>query len=135
MFAANFCNDVRNGFYLVKPNQGNYCDYTSRLSALQTYNPLLFALQSLNNLAMVLTSQGKAGEALSLLQAAISALPDYAEAHNNLGVLQRDVGAIPDALTSYERALALVPDSRNAGDHWLVFFAPVVPVLRRHSCD
>lgn len=64
---------------------------------------------------MVLTSQGKAGEALSLLQAAISALPDYAEAHNNFGVLQRDVGAIPDALASYERALALVPDSRNAG--------------------
>jgi hypothetical protein len=39
----------------------------------------------------------------------------YAEAHNNLGVLQRDVGAIPDALSSYERALQLVPDSRNAG--------------------
>jgi len=38
-----------------------------------------------------------------------------AEAHNNLGVLQRDVGAIPDALASYERALQLVPDSRNAG--------------------
>lgn len=38
-----------------------------------------------------------------------------AEAHNNLGVLQRDVGAIPDALSSYERALQLVPDSRNAG--------------------
>jgi hypothetical protein len=35
-------------------------------------------LQSLNNLAVVLTSQGKAGEALSLLQAAISACPTYA---------------------------------------------------------
>eukprot|EP00878_Enallax_costatus_P033814 GHUV01037381.1.p1 GENE.GHUV01037381.1~~GHUV01037381.1.p1 ORF type:complete len:216 (+),score=41.28 GHUV01037381.1:215-862(+) len=77
-------------------------------------------MQSLNNLAMVLTSQGKAGEALSLLQAAISALPDYAEAHNNLGVLQRDVGAIPDALASYERALALVPESRNAGQNRLL---------------
>jgi hypothetical protein len=32
----------------------------------------------LNNLAVVLTSQGKAGEALSLLQAAISACPTYA---------------------------------------------------------
>jgi hypothetical protein len=38
-----------------------------------------------------------------------------AEAHNNLGVLQRDVGTIPDALASYERALQLVPASRNAG--------------------
>lgn len=43
-----------------------------------------------------------------------------AEAHNNLGVLQRDVGAIPDALTSYERALRLVPDSRNAGQNRLL---------------
>lgn len=159
-------------------------------------------MQSLNNLAVVLTSQGKAGEALSLLQAAISACPAYAgehhcmlstrqlaghlaepwlrvmsarskcsrlaallqstglshtmlvacpwrcvcarvlpctcgdahiadglpfalcvcgaEAHNNLGVLQRDVGAIPDALTSYERALRLVPDSRNAGQNRLL---------------
>lgn len=43
-----------------------------------------------------------------------------AEAHNNLGVLQRDVGAIPDALASYERALQLVPDSRNAGQNRLL---------------
>jgi tetratricopeptide (TPR) repeat protein len=64
---------------------------------------------------VVLTSQGKAGEALALLQAAITASPTYAEAYNNLGVLQRDVGAIPDALTSYERALQLAPESRNAG--------------------
>lgn len=46
-----------------------------------------------------------------------------AEAHNNLGVLQRDVGAIPDALSSYERALQLVPESRNAGAYvwWVVW--------------
>jgi Tfp pilus assembly protein PilF len=68
----------------------------------------------------VLTSQGKAGEALALLQAAIAASPSYAEAHNNLGVLQRDVGAISDALASYERALSLAPDSQNAGERpWL----------------
>ncbi|WIA42758.1 hypothetical protein OEZ86_008701 [Tetradesmus obliquus] len=30
-------------------------------------------------------------------------------------MLQRDVGAIGDALASYERALSLAPDSRNAG--------------------
>jgi tetratricopeptide (TPR) repeat protein len=77
---------------------------------------LHFHIQSLNNLAVVLTSQGKAGEALALLQAAIAALPSYAEAHNNLGVLQRDVGAISDALASYERALSLAPDARNAGE-------------------
>ena len=49
------------------------------------------SLQGLNNLAVVYTQQGRAQEALQLLQAAVMAAPDYAEAHNNLGVLQ--VGA------------------------------------------
>lgn len=35
-------------------------------------------------------------EALTLLTAAITSCPTYAEAYNNLGVLQRDVGAIPE---------------------------------------
>lgn len=50
-----------------------------------------------------------------------------AEAHNNLGVLQRDVGAIPDALASYERALQLVPDSRNAGQNRLLALNYIYP--------
>ncbi len=50
-----------------------------------------------------------------------------AEAHNNLGVLQRDVGAIPDALSSYERALQLVPDSRNAGQNRLLALNYIYP--------
>ena len=33
-----------------------------------------------------------------MLQAAIAAAPDYAEAYNNLGVLQREVGAIKASL-------------------------------------
>ncbi len=45
-------------------------------------------LQGLNNLAVIYTQQGRAQEALHLLQAAIMAAPGYAEAHNNLGVLQ-----------------------------------------------
>jgi hypothetical protein len=49
------------------------------------------------------------------------------EAHNNLGVLQRDVGAIPDALASYERALQLVPDSRNAGQNRLLALNYIYP--------
>jgi Flp pilus assembly protein TadD len=47
--------------------------------------------QGLNNLAVVYTQQGRAQEALRLLQAAVMAAPTYAEAFNNLGVLQ--VGA------------------------------------------
>ena len=50
--------------------------------------------QGLNNLAVILTAQGRAAEAAQMLQAAIAAAPDYAEAYNNLGVLQREVGAI-----------------------------------------
>lgn len=49
--------------------------------------------QGLNNLAVIYTQQGRAQEALQLLQAAVMAAPTYAEAHNNLGVLQ--VGARP----------------------------------------
>ena len=37
---------------------------------------------------------GRAAEAAQMLQAAIAAAPDYAEAYNNLGVLQRELGAI-----------------------------------------
>jgi tetratricopeptide (TPR) repeat protein len=50
--------------------------------------------QGLNNLAVILTAQGRAAEAGQMLQAAIAAAPGYAEAHNNLGVLQRELGAI-----------------------------------------
>lgn len=47
-------------------------------ACLRAHLPACLPAQSLNNLAVVLTSQGKAGEALSLLQAAISACPTYA---------------------------------------------------------
>jgi len=50
--------------------------------------------QGLNNLAVIFTAQGRAQDALQMLQAAIAAAPEYAEAYNNLGVLQREVGAI-----------------------------------------
>lgn len=73
--------------------------------------------QSLNNLAVIYTSQGRAGEATALLQAATQACPSYAEAWNNLGVLQRDIGAITDAIASYEHAARLAPDQQNAGEH------------------
>ena len=51
-------------------------------------------LQGLNNLAVVYTQQGRAQDALGLLQAALLAAPAYAEAHNNLGVLQVGVGKL-----------------------------------------
>ena len=39
-------------------------------------------------------AQGRAKEAMQLLQAAVTAAPGYAEAWNNLGVLQRDMGLV-----------------------------------------
>lgn len=71
--------------------------------------------QSLNNLAVMYTSQGRSGEAAAMLQAATAAVPAYAEAWNNLGVVQRDIGAVADAIASYERAAALAPEQHNAG--------------------
>lgn len=77
-------------------------------------------LQSLNNLGVVYTSQGRSQEGLALLQAAIQSCPTYAEAFNNLGVLQRDVGSIRAAIDSYTQCLELCPDSRNAGQNRLL---------------
>ena len=74
-------------------------------------------------------------EALSLLQAAIATCPDYAEAYNNLGVLQRDVGAIPDAIVSYDKCIALCPDSRNAGQNKLLALNYIYPGESRLVCD
>ena len=45
-----------------------------------------------------------------MLQAAIAAAPDYAEAYNNLGVLQREVGAIK--VLALARILLLAPNQR-----------------------
>jgi tetratricopeptide (TPR) repeat protein len=72
-------------------------------------------MQALNNLGVLYTSQGRAGEAIALLQAAVTAAPLYAEAWNNLGVAQRDIGDVAGSITSYERAAALAPEQPNAG--------------------
>ncbi len=61
--------------------------------------------QGLNNLAVIFTAQGRAQDALQMLQAAIAAAPDYAEAYNNLGVLQREVGAIKVCMGSFGRVV------------------------------
>jgi protein O-GlcNAc transferase len=41
--------------------------------------------QSLNNLGVVYTVQGKMDAALTMIQAALAASPGYSEAYNNLG--------------------------------------------------
>ncbi|KAH9615509.1 hypothetical protein KSS87_003007 [Heliosperma pusillum] len=71
--------------------------------------------QSLNNLGVVFTVQGKMDAAASMIEKAIIANPTYAEAYNNLGVLYRDAGDISRAIEAYEQCLRIDPDSRNAG--------------------
>ncbi|KAK6139823.1 hypothetical protein DH2020_026438 [Rehmannia glutinosa] len=58
--------------------------------------------QSLNNLGVVYTVQGKMDAAASMIEKAIVANPTYAEAYNNL-------------VEAYEQCLKIDPDSRNAG--------------------
>ncbi|KAB1222488.1 putative UDP-N-acetylglucosamine--peptide N-acetylglucosaminyltransferase SPINDLY [Morella rubra] len=76
--------------------------------------------QSLNNLGVVYTVQGKMDIAASLIEKAIIANPTYAEAYNNLGVLYRDAGNISLAIDAYEQCLKIDPDSRNAGQNRLL---------------
>ncbi|EXB54601.1 putative UDP-N-acetylglucosamine--peptide N-acetylglucosaminyltransferase SPINDLY [Morus notabilis] len=76
--------------------------------------------QSLNNLGVVYTVQGKMDAAASMIEKAIIANPSYAEAYNNLGVLYRDAGNISLAVDAYERCLNIDPDSRNAGQNRLL---------------
>ena len=76
--------------------------------------------QALNNLGVVLTAQGFAAEAHSMLQASLAADPGYAEAWNNLGVLQRDLGQVKEALDSYQHAIDLAPGARNASQNRLL---------------
>ncbi|KAE8731117.1 putative UDP-N-acetylglucosamine--peptide N-acetylglucosaminyltransferase SPINDLY [Hibiscus syriacus] len=71
--------------------------------------------QSLNNLGVVYTVQGKMDAAASMIEKAIIANPTYAEAYNNLGVLYRDAGNISMVVTAYEQCLKIDPNSRNAG--------------------
>ncbi|KAF9598632.1 hypothetical protein IFM89_028301 [Coptis chinensis] len=76
--------------------------------------------QSLNNLGVVYTVQGKMDAAASMIEKAIVANPSYAEAYNNLGVLYRDAGNIALAIEAYEQCLKIDPDSRNAGQNRLL---------------
>jgi tetratricopeptide (TPR) repeat protein len=61
------------------------------------------------NLAVVATEQGRADEAIQLLQEAVRLRPDYAPAHNNLGVLHGQAGRWPEAEAASRRAIALDP--------------------------
>ena len=65
-------------------------------------------------LAGYLQEAGAPQRALSLLQAVVSAHPDYAEAYNSLGVVYSRLGRHGDAQAAYRKVLELDPSSATA---------------------
>jgi tetratricopeptide (TPR) repeat protein len=59
-------------------------------------------------------------EAIAEYQAALRAVPSYADAHYNLAVTLAEAGRIPEAIAEYEATLSLQPDSARAHDHLAV---------------
>lgn len=72
-----------------------------------------------HNLALALSSSGRAAEAVPHLEAVLKLKPDYAPAENNLGEVLVQLGRPSEAIPHLERALALQPKypfaERNLG--------------------
>lgn len=64
----------------------------------------------LRNEALALLKSGRAREAETLLQRAISIFPGFAEAEIRIGNIRRDLGDSAAALARYRRALEIKPD-------------------------
>jgi len=63
-----------------------------------------------NNLGVIVAGEGDSARALSLYRAALSTVPDYAEAHANLGHELLKSGQMETARASIEKALSIKPN-------------------------
>ena len=63
-----------------------------------------------NNLALLLASTGRAEEAITHSQTALTLHPDDAPAHHNLGAALAMRGQIDDAIVHFRRAVEIAPD-------------------------
>jgi tetratricopeptide (TPR) repeat protein len=63
-----------------------------------------------NNLAVILTRQGKTEEAQAHYRTVLELKHDHAEAYNNLGNLLTETGQPAEAISHYEKALRILPD-------------------------
>jgi predicted TPR repeat methyltransferase len=63
---------------------------------------------------MIAHQAGQAEAASELLQRALAAKPDYAEAHNNLGIILLSMGRPDDSVSAFTRATTLKPDFAEA---------------------
>ena len=69
------------------------------------------------NQAKALINQGKYAEAIPLLQKAVEAKPQSADAFNYLGYSHRKIGDLEAALKFYQRALELQPRHLGANEY------------------
>ena len=82
-----------------------------------------------NSLGLALRLQGRAAEAVPVLQKAVRLKPDYADAYYNLGVALNGLGRFSEAAESHERALTLRPrDPEVLND-----LGNVLQALHRHT--
>ncbi|HSR54865.1 MAG TPA: tetratricopeptide repeat protein [Alphaproteobacteria bacterium] len=69
---------------------------------------------ALHLLGVLLTQRKRHGDALKLIDRAISLEPDVADAHNNRARVLMDLGRPDEALAALDRAVALMPDHAEA---------------------
>jgi len=72
-------------------------------------------LPAMSNLAMLLNSQGRNDEALSLLQKAAGAYPESGETTYSLGLLLAEMKRFPEAERALQRAARLIPANPRIG--------------------
>lgn len=65
---------------------------------------------ALHLLGLIAVARGDAEQAIRLIGAALTRVPNFAEGHSNLGNALRAAGRLADACESYRRAIALRPD-------------------------
>ena len=67
-----------------------------------------------NGLAKCLAGQGRLGEALTEIHAALGLVADEAEFHHTLGSIYRRLNRFPEAADAYERYVSLLPSSADS---------------------
>lgn len=103
---------------IMQQNAGKKADaeatYRQAIALKTNDTKSLASIQS--NLAMLLTADGKVGEAVPLLVQATQNDPSSVSLQDNLGAAYEKQGKKPEALAAYKQALALNPNSGIAKD-------------------
>ena len=90
----------------------NYVNEGTLWRATLAQNPRSYL--ALNNLGSLLVEQGKAADAVPLLQRALEVEPGFAEAHHNFGNAFLKLGQLEEAFRSYQKAVEIEPSNALA---------------------